>query len=51
MNLPPLYSEAYHFTSALLSKTGKLPRHFRLTLDRRIEEASLDRLISLWRVP
>ena len=47
MNLPPLYSECYHFTLTLLSKTEKMPKHFRPTLGRRMEEASLDLLVLL----
>lgn len=49
MNLPPLYSECYHLTVTLLKKTASMPKHYRPTLGRRLEDTTLDLLLELKR--
>lgn len=47
ISLPPIYSEVYHLTREILLYSRKFPKHYRPTLGRMMEEASLDLTILL----
>ncbi len=47
MKLPPVYTETYHFTIELMRRTAHLPKAYRPTLGRRMEEAAMDMTILL----
>ena len=42
VKLPQLYSDSYHLSLEVLTKTKNFPKHYRATLARRLEERSLD---------
>ncbi|EFX60653.1 hypothetical protein DAPPUDRAFT_342160 [Daphnia pulex] len=42
MQLPPVYSKAYHLSESLLKCTAHFPKQHRPTLGRRIEDSALD---------
>lgn len=47
IKLPPIYSEAYHLAASLLKQTAHIPKAYRPTLGRRMEEAALDIVVQL----
>lgn len=47
IKLPPIYTEAYHLAQALLKQSAHIPKAYRPTLGRRMEEAALDIVVRL----
>ena len=47
IKLPPIYTEAYHLAREMLRQTAHVPKMYRPTLGRRMEEAALDIVVNL----
>jgi hypothetical protein len=47
IQLPPLYTESYHLAREMLRHTAQIPKNYRPTLGRRMEEAALDIVVTL----
>jgi hypothetical protein len=47
IKLPPIYTEAYHLAGEMLRHTAHVPKMYRPTLGRRMEEAALDVVVIL----